>query len=532
MHASSNDQSVRSGGAPSAVVTPGAQYLKDFLLSFAEMPHRGSATPNEPRAARLLTRRLEAETSTDVELQPFAVDISSGAWGIAVHGVLLVLGTLAAWIAGLLSAWSWGDGPWPAQLGYFGTVPFPFAAAALAWCIVMVGSRLYEDRTGFHIASFFVPNADSANVIASSLPRLEQTGTTLRMSDRDQWTKRFREAKDAGTRRIVVLMGHYDSARWLPFEKPPKFLLAALKSGMGRLLTRMYLLLAVVLAIVCVLGALGLNGIVYSGWIGIVVSIILMLSAATALAFAAAEGGMAACSASRPFVQGMNDNFSAVAALFGAMVRALPKGKARTLGSGTQVVAAFTGSEENGLRGASLFSKDVLTPAVEIFGPENVVLVNMDSVSGGKLYVQPREVNFSGREVGGRLAFAEEFHAWARGPHILAADADLMLTARQKSECLVQARSGAFGLRLEYDREALPACTDMTGVWAGLPRALRRQLRGFSIVSRVADGDDPIGRPRDYHLPSDNVDTLLLDEEPANFGTVAALALTLEAYLH
>jgi hypothetical protein len=107
-----------------------------------------------------------------------------------------------------------------------------------------------------------------------------------------------------------------------------------------------------------------------------------------------------------------------------------------------------------------------------------------------------------------------------------------MLTPEQKDACLVPHAGGGYGLALEYDERPLAACTDLTGVWAGLPWDRRRQLRGFSIVSRVTNADDPIGRPRDYHLPSDNVDTLFLDGEPANFGTVAALALTLEAYLH
>lgn len=55
-------------------------------------------------AARLLTRKLEADTSADVELQPFAVDTSSGAWAIAVHGVLLVLGTVVAPAVSLAAA--------------------------------------------------------------------------------------------------------------------------------------------------------------------------------------------------------------------------------------------------------------------------------------------------------------------------------------------------------------------------------------------------------------------------------------------
>jgi len=531
MHAGSNDQSLRSGGAGAGVVAQGSRYLEDFFRFFAEMPHRGSATPNEPRAARLLTRKLEADTSADVELQPFAVDVASGAWGIAVHGVLLFAVTVAVWCAGLAAAWTWGAGPLPVRLGFLGTVPFPCALVVLLWCLAMLVSRLWVDKFGFNIASFFVPNADSCNIIAASLPRLEPAGDTPRMSERDRWTKRFHDAKIAGTRRIVVLMGHYDSARRLPPGKTPRFVLAALKNGMGRLITVMYLVLGLALAAACVLGFFGLNGAAYSGWVGIGVSLVLTLAAVMALTAAFVEGVMAAQSASLPFVQGMNDNLSGVAAIYGAIVKALPPVGARALRQGTQVITAFTGSEENGLRGASLFAKDVMAPAMQVFGEANVELINLDTVSGGILRAMPREVNFSGRDVGGLRPFAEGFHAWASGPRISAAEADASLTQAQRDSCLVPATGGAFGLRLEYAREKLPACTDLTGVCAGLPRAFRRELRGFSIVSRQTGGDDPLSRPRDDHQESDKVDTLFLDQEPANFGTVAALAMILEAYL-
>jgi hypothetical protein len=226
----------------------------------------------------------------------------------------------------------------------------------------------------------------------------------------------------------------------------------------------------------------------------------------------------------------MNDNLSGAAAIYGAIAKALPRVGTRTLRPGTQVIAAFTGSEENGLRGASLFAKNVLAPAMKRFTEANVELVNLDSVSGGTLLVRPREVNFSGRRVGRALQFAQEFQVWASGPRVSASDASFMLTPEQVGSCLVPASGGAFGLRVQYVARPLPACTDLTGVWAGLRRASRRKLRGFSIVSRQS-GDDPLWRPRDYHQESDNVDTLLLDEEPDNFGTVAALALILEACL-
>jgi hypothetical protein len=168
---------------------------------------------------------------------------------------------------------------------------------------------------------------------------------------------------------------------------------------------------------------------------------------------------------------------------------------------------------------------------MQVFDPMNVELINLDSVSGGELRVRPQEVNFSGRKVGGVPQFAKDFQLWASGRRFSAADASTFLTPDQVRSCLVRFVGDEFGLKVEYDKDPLPACTDMTGVSAGLPGRFRRRLRGFSIVSREMAGNDPLERPRDYHQESDNVDTLFLDTEPVNFGTVAALAMTLGAYL-
>lgn len=531
MHASSRDQDGRSGGTGTRVVAPGSRYLERFFRLFAEMPHRGSATPNESRAARLLTRRLEEDTAADVELQPFPVDTSSGAWGVAVHGLLLLFVTPGIWLAGLAAAWIAGLGPLPVQLGFLGRVPFPFAVTALTWCIALIASRFVEDKIGFHLGSFFVPNADSGNVIATSLPKLDPTGGNLRMPDRNRWKGRFEAAKaDGQTKRIVVLMGHYDSARRLPPGETPGILVPAVKGGMGLLPTVMYVLLAAALATACVLGALGQDDIAHSGATGFIVALALTLAAVGALVVAAIEAGEAGHSAALPYVQGMNDNLSGAAAVYGALGSVLPLEGERTLSPDTHVIAAFTGSEENGLRGASRFSRDVLRPAIETFGVEQVQLINLDSVSGGRLLVRPKERTFTGRRIGGVPSFADTFHRWARQVHLSATDAGNVLTPQQIGSCLVAA-PGGYGLELEYRPDPLPACTDLTGVWAGLPSGKRRKLRGFSIVSRQTRVDDPLMRPRDYHLESDNADALFLDEEPENFGTVAALVPFLAAWL-
>ncbi|MBL8968420.1 MAG: hypothetical protein JNG85_15550, partial [Spirochaetaceae bacterium] len=56
---------------------------------FADMPHRGSGTHYEARAARMLGRLAGEALGGRVDLEPFAVDLSSGAWNVALHGSLL-----------------------------------------------------------------------------------------------------------------------------------------------------------------------------------------------------------------------------------------------------------------------------------------------------------------------------------------------------------------------------------------------------------------------------------------------------------
>ncbi len=114
------------------VVAPGAARLAAFFRLFASMPHRGSGTYLEARSARLLAESVERESSATDETESFAVDLSSGAFSVALHGVVLTLSTLLLWVAGLASAATRGAGPLPMRLGILGSVPAAFAWAILA----------------------------------------------------------------------------------------------------------------------------------------------------------------------------------------------------------------------------------------------------------------------------------------------------------------------------------------------------------------------------------------------------------------
>lgn len=528
-----------NGSTHSAVVAPGSRELADFFDAFAEMPHRGSGTPYEPRSARILARKLASETGAHVDLEPFAVDLSSGTWGVAIHGILLVFGLAIIWCAGLASTFLRGPGALATRLGWMGTVPIPYATAAFLWIMLLLGSRLFADYKSWNIASFFVPNADSFNVIATDMPPLEQDPVKIRLAEQERWRLRFTDAQSAGTSRLVIVMAHYDSARQLPSDKTPRWLLAALKSGIGTLPTIAYCVLAGILFGVLVLGILNLNDYVYSGTFGLVLSVFLLLAVISALSFAAIEGFTAAKSSSLPFVQGMNDDFSGVAAAFQALKTTLapavgPGGQTAgsnvNQGNGTRVMTVFTGAEENGLRGSALFAREVLTPAIDVFGAENVELINLDTVSGGTLRLFSREKNFTGATVGGQPEFGRAFWKWATGPIVSRSRAVSILTPSQIQTCLRESGT-SFSLNLELSEDPVPACTDLSGIWAGLPSRHRKTLRAFSIVSRVKSTEDPLARPRDYHKQSDSVETLFLDAEPGNFGTVAALAEVIGTYL-
>lgn len=519
---------IRNSGMPVPPgVEPGSARLAEFFEHFAEMPHRGSGTPNEPRAARLLSRWIAGHSSALVDILPFAVDLSSGAWSIAIHGTLLCLGVGVLWAAGLGSAAVHGLGPGAARLGWLGTLPWPYMLAALLWTLAILGSRWLMDCKGWNIVSFFVPNADSCSVVATDVPRPPMDPGYARQAEAERWRRRFQEAKNAGVTRLRVGMAHYDSARQLPAGKTPKFLLAALKGGLGKLPTLWLTILALALGVPLALAAFGLTQAAYAGWQGIVLSLVLTLAAVCGLVIVAMEALMAGRSSSLPFVQGINDNLSGSAVLMETLIARCPPAGDQDNPT-RRFMAIFTGSEENGLKGAAHAARDILVPAMDVFGPDNVELVNLDTVSGGRLCVLPREVNFSGRTVGRISGFGTDFHAWATGPVLPVSEAEAALNPEQRALCLLNHGSG-YGLVLDYADEPIPSCTDLSGVWAALPARYRKELRAFSIVSRSFDGD-PLRRPRDYHQLSDTTETLFMEQEPGNFGTVAALALTLAKF--
>lgn len=534
---------------------------------FADMPHRGSGTHYEARAARILGRLAGEALGGRVDLEPFAVDLSSGAWNVALHGGLLCVFLLLDWGLGLGMAAAYGPGGRSVRLGFLGAVPLAFVAAAFALCLLFLFSRRMAGRKGWGIFSFFVPNADSADIVVSTLPALRD-GASLRLEPAERWRRRFAAS---GKKRLIVFAAHYDSARCLPPQKgkgaPPRFLLAALKNGIGTIPTAAYLALALTFAAAGVLAFVDPGGALMGGPFGQALAALVLV----ALVVAAVEAAVAGASVNLPFQQGYNDDLSGVVAALGAFFLLAPgagtgegkglleegivEGAGRREVEDSALMVLLTGSEENGLRGSLEFAKRALAPALEVFGERGVLLVNLDSVSGGELVAAAGERNFTGAIRSGDPDFARKAVAFLRGPRLAPARAAEHLGAVEIERCLVPAEGGAraadggargaggaadgagaagesgaaggpaaYGYRIALEEEPLPACTDMTGFCS--LKGVNRRLRAFTVVSRAA-GSGPLPQPRDYHQPSDTFETLFLESEPENFGGVVALSLAL-----
>jgi hypothetical protein len=481
-----------------------AAFIKAFLEAFEEMPHRGSGTCFEPRAARMLAQLARRRLCGTVEAQRFAIDLSSGAWNVAVHGAVLVGSLLVLWIAGLLAGRAWGAGARPVDFGPLGVLPWPFVAACLTVCVAVLVSRFSAAWTGWTLLSFLVPNADSTNVIVSTLPaaRTEQ----LRLKPRAAWRERFEEIKKKGAVRLVILAAHYDSARCLsmgPRKRTPKLLRAAIKSGIGTVPTIAYVLLIAFLAAMTVLSRTGsAPAVLASPWAAAAVVVLVVLLVAAAIV----EMGLSLRSANLPFCPGYNDNLSAVAAVFDLLAEALPNTGAAApqdhiahlnppplspRSGKTALMAVFTGSEENGLRGSIVFKRRVLRAARSCFGAGRLLLVNVESVSGGDLVAANAEHTFVGFVRRGDPRFLEAAKPVLEKPRIV----------------------GGESYPIEALDRPLEACTDLTGfAWR-----LGAKLRAFSISSKYEND-----QPRDYHLPSDGPETLFAD--PKNVATIVAVA--------
>ncbi len=124
------------GGKAGATAESGHRdYLRAIFEAFADMPHRGSGTWYEARAARILSRiashRIAAHRSASttlrgrVDLEPFAVDISSGAWNVALHGTLLCSILALLWLGGLGVGFAYGPGEGAATTDPWGRSTFP-----------------------------------------------------------------------------------------------------------------------------------------------------------------------------------------------------------------------------------------------------------------------------------------------------------------------------------------------------------------------------------------------------------------------
>ncbi len=151
-------------------------------------------------------------------------------------------------------------------------------------------------KGGWGIFSLFVPNADSASGIVSSLAGGED-GSVLRQGEVERWKRRLAAS---GGKRLLILPAHYDSARCLPPTSgkgaPPRFLLAAIKNGIGLIPTFSYSLMGLVFLASAILGLVDRQGGLMRGAIGWILAFV----AAFSFIASAVEAIIAGQSVDRP----------------------------------------------------------------------------------------------------------------------------------------------------------------------------------------------------------------------------------------
>jgi hypothetical protein len=505
-------------------------FLHDFFDLFRDIPNRASGEYLEAKSARIIRNICASSFEAETEIVPFAVDLSSGVWNVSLHGTILVLSVLIVILGGFATASIWGPGPFAAWFGPIGPIPLPSMFLGFLMCCIVLVSRFLCDHIGWSLFSFFIPSADSANIIVSNVPRVKIDPTT---DEKEEWKARL---KAFNAKRFVAVVSHYDSARCLPGVKK-FFLTPALKNGIGRIPT--FACLAMGLCFLfSALDAL-LNFKLSHGLLGWLTLIVFAIGFCLTIIEAAAAGS----SAHMPYCPGYNDNLSGGATALGTIALTLkpdetghfpPRSKKiRSIFNGegftsTAFVCAFTGSEENGLHGGFGLAKTVIAAAEELYGAERVYIINLDTVSGSHLRVSSAERGFSGSKRGGDPEFARSVCEFLSGPVLPDKEMHAIFTHEERDIFLHRIQDG-WGFTLEFAKGPLPSCTDMTALCRS--RKLNGKAKAFSITSPADPFHDPLGRPRDYHRLSDNYDTLMDPKTPENFGSTVVLSVAVSKLL-
>ena len=332
----------------------------DDLVALCRLPHRGTATAEEARAARWLAARL-AEIGYEVDVQPFTAPRHTLYLGPGLIGLALAaLGMLGA--------------RWQGPAGALGLLA---AAAALA-LLPLVGELVLWPRGSRLSLALLVPRGPSQNVVAR-LARKDGTAAdaprgavALAAGDEPGPTPSTPGRAPEGAGEVdaaarvpvgsasplhVVVTAHYDT-QWGSWLFAPRIL-----PGLKAFFLVGY---AAFLAVPLLLVARAA---------GLAVSTPLAVAAAASAAVAAFL--LVSWLGGRP-VNGANDNGSGV-----AVALALARRWARGPLPGIQLILAFTGAEETGMRGMAALLEHPWFPRA---APGGIAVVNVDNVGAGRLH--------------------------------------------------------------------------------------------------------------------------------------------------
>ncbi|OGF44925.1 MAG: hypothetical protein A2231_05880 [Candidatus Firestonebacteria bacterium RIFOXYA2_FULL_40_8] len=479
--------------------------VREFFGVFRELPDRASGTYPEQKTASMLRGFCPALFDVDVKFMPFAVDLSSGSWNVCLHSYMFFLSSAGIFVLGkIMLAYTSFPSPWQTvTFSFLGEAPAFFTIISIFFCGGIVASRILSTYTGWSFFSFFIPNAESGNVICST-----------------------RKEKEPAARKLVILTAHYDSGRCLPSvggKNVGSSLLAKIvKNGLslGPMLAACLITFTLFVHLV-----FGLRG---------AFSVILVILSLLSVIFILVETVISNISANMPFNPGYNDNLSGAAVLAGCMETICPSPvkahwtvtdalkdnlsgveRKSTAFSNTDFEFVFTGSEENGLMGAVEYRKKVLKQHLDAYGKDNVYIVNLDSISGKYIKFFNREKDFAGMNRGGNDKFIEKAETFINGKNFSEVEL-LKYFSPEEIERYFTKDNSSYKMNLIRSVTPIQACTDMSS----LVYLFDKTLNIITLVSRETNDKDDIGMPRDYHSLTDTYEKMVEEDNGYNLTPV------------
>ena len=467
------------------------QVIDSFLGMFKEMPNRASGSYLEQKSAVIIKNFSRSIFNVETRHQPFAIDISSGSWNIALHSIFFLISSVGLTLLGYLSfMFSASTEARTVCLGFFGRLPAIYPLLSAIFCLLIIISRFSVSYTGWSLFSFFIPNAESGNVIC-----------------------RPKSGGPGPKSKLMIFSAHYDTARCLPATG------LGILGDLAKRIAKNGLSVFPTIASIIIFFVFLIHLIfALPAWL----SIVLVILGILALVLIVVEAVLSGQSANLPFNPGFNDNLSGVGVLTGIMAqnfpnanpldsRFVPPEAAAAIRTApgeitfdkTDLIFVFTGSEENGLRGIAEYRANTMKMLEAQYGKDNIFIINLDNVSGKALKIFNAEKDFAGLKRGGNkefLDFVAEFINVKRfdEPYLKTFFTDAEI-ARHFSKT-----NAEYSLKLDIDRTFIPSCTDMSGMCSCCDRT--RNI--ITIVGHESPAADDY-MPRDYHQLTDTYEKMV-----------------------